>query len=340
LNDIVASQDQQHTHAHALPRFDDGKTTTTTTTTTAYQPAASLLNTPAPNVPLVSPLQIYSASGHQHQSHQSRVPPLAKVFHQRSSSPPFVAVGSNSSSLSLSSNYNDGGDSIPIPHLPPLPLAAAAAATSTTHATSPITSFSTTTTRGLSYILNPTEEVENQPNPNMDVEPITVSDRGVGPFFLLRRFMSTSILNCPVFQNISRPHGTNVGRKDESFLNYFPQFPTSTVSPHTLSSSSIKSSPLSLNPDPSPVHSLHQQFDGPTSNIDTRSMASAPAPNRANAASTGGVGTYPFVQQRGDALIEQGMSVSTCARVILALECAAPHFDFPFLRIENSFSFH
>ena len=134
--------------AHTLPRFDDG--------TATYQPP---LNTPAPNVPLVS--HLYTPSGHQ--SHQLRGPP--KVFHQGLSPPPPPAFITSSSSSS--SNFNDGDS---IPHFPP--LAAAAAATAAHHAGSP-------SNRGLSYILNPAEE-ENQigdPNPNMyhDVNPNTVS---------------------------------------------------------------------------------------------------------------------------------------------------------------------
>jgi hypothetical protein len=68
------------------------------------------------------------------------------------------------------------------------------------------------------------------------------------------------------------------------------------------------------------------------------SMASARAPNRANAASTG-LDAHPFVQQRGDVLIEQGILVSTCALVTLAFKYTHP-IRFFFHENLSSFSFH
>jgi len=158
----------QHQHhsvdAHVLPRFDDTKL--------AYPPPPLPVNvnTPAPNVPLVSPL--YSSGiHHHHQSHQHQLRAPPKVFHQGLSS-----SSSNSLQFDDINGGSGSGTSIhPHHHLPP--LAATAGTTTTTNTLSP-------PSRGLSYLLNPTVEEENQdgnPHHPNNVHPNTgTMDQQVG----------------------------------------------------------------------------------------------------------------------------------------------------------------
>lgn len=118
---------------HSFPRFE-------------YQ---GPLNTPAPNVPLVS--SFYSAGAHQ--SHHLRAPP--KVFHRGLSPSPSNSV-----------QYNVGDS---MSHLPPLTVTAAA------NVPSP-------SSHGLSYILNPTaNEEDGSTNPNMHPNASDVNHLGVRP---------------------------------------------------------------------------------------------------------------------------------------------------------------